>query len=249
MVTLRPMVLTIGSHDPTGNSGITADIKTIESIGVQGMSICTALNFQNENETEGVSWVSKEDIMQQIKPILSHYKMAVIKIGMIKSLKVLKWLTQIVKAYNPDVKLVWDPIIITSNGYRIHRKLSFTGLKEVLTHIDLITPNWNEITELTGIGDALESAVMLSHYTSVYLKGGHHPQKMAVDYLINQGEVREYTPDHVSENFKEGIGCVFSSALACYLAKSSSIEDACRMAKDYVLKYLDRTESTLGIYY
>ena len=83
----RPYVLTIGGHDPSGGAGITADIKTMESIGVQGMSVCTALTFQTEDYFEGLVWVEKKELKKQLKPILEQYNIKVVKIGIIENLQ------------------------------------------------------------------------------------------------------------------------------------------------------------------
>lgn len=245
----RPFVLSVGGHDPSGGAGVTADVKTMEAVGVQGLSVCSALTYQTEDSFEGLEWISKKGIKKQLKPILERYKVSVVKIGIIENLKVLEWLVSSLKEYDSHIIIIWDPVVKTSTGYRLHKNLSSARLKNALKYIDIITPNWKEMTELTGKKDALVTAKKMSHITTVYLKGGHNEENIAVDYLLNDGEEIVFLPDYISAFEKHGSGCVFSSALASYLALSVPIDAACVAAKRYIAEYLDSSESLLGVHY
>lgn len=245
----RPFVLTIGGHDPSGGAGVTADIKTMEAIGVQGLSVCSSLTYQTEDSFEGLEWIDKKGIKKQLRPILERYKVSVAKIGIIENLKVLEWLVTSLKEYDNHMVIIWDPVVKTSTGYRLHKKVSQARLKKVLSHIDIITPNWKEIVELTGKKDAMSAARKLSQYTTVYLKGGHNDENIAVDYLLDDGNEMVLVPEYISGFEKHGSGCVFSSALASYLALSNPIDAACVAAKRYIAEYLDSSESLLGVHY
>jgi hydroxymethylpyrimidine/phosphomethylpyrimidine kinase len=48
-----------------------------------------------------------------------------------------------------------------------------------LKNIDLITPNYHEIIQLSP---AENTAKMLSAYCAILLKGGHHPEKVSILY-------------------------------------------------------------------
>ncbi|MDC0231450.1 bifunctional hydroxymethylpyrimidine kinase/phosphomethylpyrimidine kinase, partial [Aureispira] len=63
---IRPYVLTIAGFDGSSGAGITADIKTMEHIGVYGLSVCTALTVQHESVFQEVRWVEPDLIKQQI---------------------------------------------------------------------------------------------------------------------------------------------------------------------------------------
>lgn len=245
----RPIVLSIGGHDPSGGAGVTADIKTMEAIGVQGMSACSSITFQTEDSFDGLFWLKKKQLKKQLKPILERYQVACVKIGIIENLKVLKWLVKSLKEFDAKIFIIWDPVVKTSTGYTLHKKLSISQLKNTIQYIDLMTPNWNEILQLTQKKDAIRSAQKLSKYTSIYLKGGHNEENIGVDYLFHNGEQMIYLPEYTSQNEKHGSGCVFASALASYIALSQPMDIACVAAKRYVLEYLDSSESLLGIHY
>ncbi|HUH75493.1 MAG TPA: hydroxymethylpyrimidine/phosphomethylpyrimidine kinase [Chitinophagales bacterium] len=245
----RPYALTIGGHDPSGGAGVTADLKTMESIGVQGMSVCSSLTFQTEDHFEGLVWMSKKEIKKQLKPIIEQYNFSVVKIGIIENLQVLKWIAQSIKTYQPNIIIIWDPVIKTSSGFKLHDKLSHRFLISVLKYIDIITPNWNEMIELIGEKDVLTAAEKLSETTMVYLKGGHNDMNIGTDYLFVKGSETVFVPEYVSSQQKHGSGCIFSSALASYLALSYSLDSACVASKRYITEYLDSSETLLGIHF
>lgn len=245
----RPIVLSIGGHDPSGGAGVTADVKTMEAIGVQGMSICSALTYQTEDSFEGLKWVSRKKLKKQIQPIIERYQIRYVKIGIIENLKVLKWLVRSLKEFDPHIFIIWDPVLKTSSGYTLHDKLSISKLKNTLQYIDLVTPNWLEIFALSRKKDAISAAKKLSKYTSVYLKGGHQEENIGVDYLFHKGEQIVFLPEYSSQNEKHGSGCIFASAIASYLALEHPLDAACVAAKRYILEYLDSSESLLGIHY
>lgn len=245
----RPYVLTIGGHDPSGGAGLTADLKTMESIGVQGMSVCTALTYQTEDHFEGLVWMNKKELKKQLKPIIEQYEFTVVKIGIIENLEVLKWIVQSIKTYQPNIIIIWDPVIKTSSGFQIHDKLSHRFLKSVLKYIDIITPNWNEMIQLIGENDVLKAAAKLSDSTMVYLKGGHNEENIGMDYLFVKGAETGFVPEYVSSQQKHGSGCIFSSALASYLALAYSLDSACVASKRYITEYLDSSDTLLGIHF
>ena len=46
---MRPYVITIAGHDPSSGAGLNADIKTFENLKVYGLSVCSAITFQDED--------------------------------------------------------------------------------------------------------------------------------------------------------------------------------------------------------
>jgi len=245
----RPYVLTIAGHDPSGGAGLNADIKAMEAIGVQGLSICTSVTYQTEDTFEGVSWIGKKQIKKQLVPILERYKIDYVKIGIIRDPDVLLWLVRSLKDYHPHIFIIWDPVLSTSTGFRIQQRLKPRAVKAILEYVDLITPNWHEIAVLSKKRDPFKAARHLSKYCSVYLKGGHNEAEKGIDYLWAEGTENAFVPEFVSAYEKHGSGCVFSAALISYLSLAYTLDSACVAAKRYVAEYLDSSEQLLGIHY
>jgi hydroxymethylpyrimidine/phosphomethylpyrimidine kinase len=245
----RPCVLTIAGHDPSGGAGLSADLKTMEHLGVQGLSVCTAITCQTEFHFEEIFWVGKKKLKKQLTPLLETYPIDFVKIGIIEDVATLLWLVKYLKEHHSGIFILWDPVIKTSTGFTFHKKLSTSAIKEVLENIDLVTPNWEEIVILADKRDPMQGARSLSKICPVYLKGGHHEEAKGVDYLWMQKVEEAFVPEHVSLHSKHGSGCVFSAALISFLAKGDNLALACISAKKYIESFLDSSETLLGIHY
>ena len=126
----------------------------------------------------------------------------------------------------------------------------------MLSHLYLITPNWQEIAWLSGGKEGLVAAKELAKYCHVFLKGGHNSEKLGYDYLVvsrqllvvsNQTErTTTFKPKAKDVTPKHGSGCVLSSALTAFLALGFRNQKACLLAKEYVTRFLTSNQTLLG---
>ncbi len=119
-------------------------------------------------------------------------------------------------------------------------------MADVLKHVFLITPNFIEVCQLTGNENAKEAAMLLSKQCRVYLKGGHSVQERGIDFLYQGGEPLQFLPSETTLSQKHGSGCMLSSAMAAHIALGKSLEEACRLAKNYIEKLLKSNENLLA---
>jgi hydroxymethylpyrimidine/phosphomethylpyrimidine kinase len=237
----RPYLLLVGGFDPSAGAGILADVKTCEQKGVYGLGVITANTFQTHNSFESIDWMPKESILQQVKLMLSTYKVAVIKLGLLPDFSILRDIRSLAAQFgNPFIVL--DPVCKSSSGFGFHKVMD----ARLLSLVGLITPNWKEVEVLSGSSDVLEAAKAWSNHTAVLLKGGHSGEKEAVDYLIEKGNVSELKGARIPGLEKHGSGCVLASAIAAELAKEENIIEACRKGKAYTLAFLQSNEGMLG---
>ena len=124
MTNKRPKVLTIAGFDPSAGAGVLADVKTFENIGVYGFAVTTSITYQNENKFGDVKWLSIKQIKNQIYPILELHKIEFVKVGLIEDFKTLSAIIELLKAHNPTIKIIWDPILRASAGFNFHKKIS-----------------------------------------------------------------------------------------------------------------------------
>src|SRR5690606_16713231 len=243
----KPTVLVIAGFDPSGGAGIIADAKTLETIGVQGIFVQSCNTIQSATKFCECYWIEEEIIWQQLELLLKHYTPKVVKIGVIKNLDFLNQILEVLKVKLPKVKIIWDPIIQSSSGYCFQTEKHFKKIPtSCLTKIDLITPNFNEISAFTLDDDYKKTVEDISAYCSIYLKGGHR-QEVGVDelYQPNKPEIVYFT--RVKDcNDKHGSGCVLSSAIAAYYATFENWEESCELSKTYVERYLASTPTLLG---
>lgn len=242
----RPYVLSIAGYDASAGAGVLADVKTFEAIGVYGLAVTTCITYQNDQKFEGVHWLSKKKIKNQLYPILDAYKIEYIKIGLIENLEVLSEIIQLLETYNASVKIIWDPILRASAGFDFHKKIPKKLGQHILESINFVTPNWNEVTLLSNEKDIIAGAEKIAKYCNVYLKGGHNIETPATDMIWINKKLDILHPKNITELSKHGTGCVLSSALAAYLALGNSMHASCEKAKAYTYQFLISNESNLG---
>jgi hydroxymethylpyrimidine/phosphomethylpyrimidine kinase len=147
---------------------------------------------------------------------------------------------------NPDLKIVWDPILKSSSGFNFHAKdsLELSLLEENCT---LITPNWNEFETLWGTDP--EILKERKPQAAVLIKGGHRQDKTGCDLLFENGNYTDIPGTSFHGKSKHGTGCVLSAAIAAYTAKGNSLIDSCKKAKTYVEKFILSNDLNLGYHH
>lgn len=238
------IVLSIAGFDPCGGAGLLADMQTMQQCKVQGMSVQTALTVQNEDEVKDVFWHPLKDIIAQLETLLSKYEFEVVKIGITQNLETLSAILDHLRAHNPTITIIWDPIISATSGFQFLDTIDAQLLKKVLGQIHLITPNLPEFNTLT---EALNENQLPTH---VLLKGGHSDGNDTSDQLIDlDGNITPISGQRVVGTGKHGTGCVLSSAIAAGLSKGMKLKTACTFAKRYVEGYLKSGVNKLGAHY
>lgn len=233
----RPLVLSVAGFDPCGGAGVLADIKTFERLKTQGMAVITANTIQTEDHFMAIEWQNTQTVQKGIETLMHRYTIKVIKIGIVKDFMFLKSIVDTIKANNSEAFIIWDPVIKSSSGFTFFNKDDVKKLPEVLTEIDLLTPNFNEYQLLKSV---------LTESNNVLIKGGHRKEQVGVDILrIGTHEIA-ILPDTTSVHPKHGSGCVLSSAIAAHFALGQDLETACRLGKKYVEQFLNSHPSLLG---
>lgn len=242
----RPSVLCIAGFDPSAGAGILADVKTLENIGLYSFAATTSITYQNENKFDGVKWLTVKQIKKQIYSIIENNKIEFVKIGLIENFQTLVSVIELLKSHNPNIKIIWDPILRASVGFNFHKKIPKKYLKYILKNIYLITPNWQEILPLSNEKDAIIGAEKIANSCAVLLKGGHNIETPATDILFIEDHLEIFHPKHITELEKHGTGCVLSSAITGYLALGNNLHVACELAKEYTYNFLVSNNTKLG---
>ncbi|NJB81939.1 hydroxymethylpyrimidine/phosphomethylpyrimidine kinase [Wenyingzhuangia aestuarii] len=240
-------ILTIAGFDPSSGAGITSDIKTFEAHNFYGLSVCTAVTVQNDIDFKNCHWIPTDLILKQIETLFERFKINIVKIGIIQSWEVLSLVLDKLHSLNSEIKIVLDPIIKATAGFDFHTEENQDLLDKIWGQCYIITPNYDEIQLLYPNLDIDDTLEHISNKTNIYLKGGHREDKKGWDELYHSGIVMVNIPPNVDKVFdKHGSGCVLSSSLACNLALEQELEDACKLAKYYVERFLNSNESLLG---
>ncbi|HET7734110.1 MAG TPA: hydroxymethylpyrimidine/phosphomethylpyrimidine kinase [Paludibacter sp.] len=242
----RPYCLTVAGFDPTAGAGVLTDTKTFEMLEVYGMGIITSNTLQTDSLFIDVEWISIETIKKQLETLLKNYEFNSLKIGLVQNFEMLYEIISVAKSLNPDLKIVWDPILKSSSGFDFHAKdsLELSFLEENCT---LITPNWNEFETLWGTDP--EILKERNPKTAILIKGGHRLENAGCDLLFEKGIHTEISGTPFHGKSKHGTGCVLSAAIAAYTAKGNSLIDSCKKAKTYIEKFILSNDLNLGYHH
>ncbi|WP_024768256.1 hydroxymethylpyrimidine/phosphomethylpyrimidine kinase [Aquimarina macrocephali] len=251
----RPYVLTIAGFDPSNGAGLTADIKTIEALKGYGLSVCTANTIQNDVEFKTCYWVDIDVIKSQVEILFDRFEIAYVKIGIVKSWKILNTIIDVLLEKNNAIKIVLDPVLKSSSDFDFHSSNDNSDdqdniekqFETVLDKIYLLTPNYNEIEKLYSSKTIKETIAYISSRTNLFLKGGHRKEAVGKDELFTtSGKNFMFNPKRQNVSEKHGSGCVLSSAITTYLALGFPLIKACYRGKRYTEKVLVSNSSLLG---
>jgi hydroxymethylpyrimidine/phosphomethylpyrimidine kinase len=249
MEKLRNYVLTIAGFDPCSGAGLTADIKTFEQHKVYGLSICTAITLQTEDQFYTIRWEKVEDIIKSMEVLLDKYPVTVIKTGILPSLIYLDKIVSFLHLKYPTIKIIIDPILKSSTGFDFIKDTNKEFFYSILKKCYLITPNIEEVVLITGNKNENIAAKEISHHCNVFLKGGHSHEKPGTDYLYTENEFIEYKPTHTDGTMKHGSGCILSASIAANIALGFSLREACKLSKQYIEKKLSSNSTLLSYHY
>lgn len=235
--------LTIAGSDPSGGAGIQADLKTFSACGCFGTSAIVAVVDENTIGVTDVHPIPVNFVTGQIRSVLDDIGTDAIKIGMLHSSELIMGIKNTLMQY--DIKnIVLDPVMVATSGDKLLQDDAISTLKnELIPFVRVITPNIPEAEILLGkkIKSQQDLPMMIrelsaNHKVSVLLKAGHLTEEKLTDVFYNAeaDEILELTSDRVFTVNTHGTGCTFSSAIAAYLARGLSLNDAVKEAKEYM---------------
>lgn len=241
-MTNRLLVLTIAGTDPSGGAGIQADLRAFQSLGVAGTSVITAAVAQNSTGVSAIHYLPPHFIALQIDAVAKDAPIQAIKIGMLGNERIVSAVSdRITRRTLPNVVL--DPVLAAKDGRPL---LTARGMKrlvsELLPKTLVVTPNVPEAASLAQMAvgtldEAREAARIIHGHGArwVIVKGGHWADGQPPVDLVFDGETFVELPgDRIPGVPVRGTGCLFSAALAAYIAQGHGVLNAGRMAKAFV---------------
>jgi hydroxymethylpyrimidine/phosphomethylpyrimidine kinase len=236
-------VLTIAGSDSGGGAGIQADLKTVAALGCYGMSAITALTAQNTIGVSGIHPVPPDFAAAQISAVLEDIGANAVKIGMLYSAELIRVVAEQLRKFGAR-NIVLDPVMVAQSGDRLLRDDAVGAITQYLMPLaDVVTPNLPEAEVLVGgrirsLEDRRAAARDLGRFgsRSILIKGGHGEDKDSSDllYLCRESRFVTFAAERIASRNTHGTGCTLSSAIAAFLAKGDSLEDAVRRAKEYI---------------
>ena len=238
---IKSKILIIAGSDSSGGAGIQADIKTVTGLGSYAMTAITAITAQNTTGVYSVLPVPPKEIEKQILITAKDIRPDAIKIGMLHSHKVIKYVLRSLKKIKLD-KIILDPVMVAKGGQKLINNQAIEILKnQLMKKVLLITPNIPEAEILTGKKirnneDMILAAYSLMHWgaKNVLMKGGHLKGEKIKDILVTPKKIFKYQNRKQKTRNTHGTGCTLSSAIATFLGCGKPIHKSCELAIRYV---------------
>lgn len=235
-------VLTIAGTDPSGGAGIQVDLQVARDLGAHGLSVITAVVWQNTCGVRGFLPMAPEVVAAQLDAILDDIPVHAIKIGMLGTLRNAEQISRQLQGFEGPVVL--DPVLTSGDGKTSLLKGAAANI-DALPPCTVLTPNIPEAQTILGRPDwddpaelALELHRLLQ--TPVLLKVGHLPQRPEtpnaplVDLLAADDHLTHLRPLPRIPDDVRGTGCQLSTAIACELARGKSLLHAVESARSYL---------------
>lgn len=236
--------LTIAGSDSSGGAGIQADLKTMISNGVYGMSAITALTAQNTIGVYGIMDVTPDFLAKQIDAVFTDIFPDAVKVGMVSNSELIEVISKKLQEYAAK-NIVVDPVMVATSGAKLISEDAIEVLEKKLFPLaTVLTPNIPEAELLAGIKinnkqDMIRAAELIGteYKAAVLLKGGHSICD-ANDLLYRNGECVWFEGKRINNPNTHGTGCTLSSAIASNLAKGYNLDRAVAKAKEYISEAL-----------
>ena len=174
------VALTVAGSDSGGGAGIQADILAMAQNGVFATCAIAAMTAQNPGGVRSVQPASPQFLSDQLESVNSYFKPEAAKCGMLFNAELAGVAAKFFKK-NPQIKLVVDPVMVSTSGSKLLSGGAAEALvKELIPLAELATPNLDEACAILGCGEisaenlerrARELSALFK--TSVLLKGGH----------------------------------------------------------------------------
>ncbi len=238
-------ILVIAGSDSCGGAGIQADVKTITSLGAHALTAITAVTAQSSLGVDAIRKIPAKFISRQIESIVEDIRPDATKIGMLLTGGAVREVARMIKKYKMP-RLVVDPVLRASTGRRLLDREGIPLLKEVLLPLArVVTPNLSEAEVLTGkkvrnLNEMVEASKAIKRLGPDVVVTGGHLQGDCVDLLYDGRDVHYFSGSRISTKHTHGSGCVFSTALATFLAMEDDIKKATELAHEFTRRAIEK---------
>jgi hydroxymethylpyrimidine/phosphomethylpyrimidine kinase len=236
-----PVALTIAGSDSGGGAGIQADLKTFAALGVHGTSAITAITAQNTIGVTDILELPVDLVRKQIAAVVEDIGVQAAKTGMLSSAAIVGVVADAVREYGLRL-LVVDPVMVAKGGARLLRGDAIEALRDQLIPLAaVVTPNLPEAEVLLGrhiasLDERKQAArdLVAMGASAAVVKGGHAED--AIDVYFDGSRMVELRSERIDTVNTHGSGCVFSAAIAAWMARGADPLQAAGEAKTFITR-------------
>ncbi len=241
--------MTIAGSDSGGGAGISADLATFSKLGLHGTFAITAVTVQNSLGLFGVCALDPGFVSRQIEITSEDMPPSAVKCGMLYDSGIVSAVAESLEKIGAK-NIVLDPVALSSSGGRLLKNSALAQLRQKLFPMaDLITPNIDEAEIISGLKITDVDSMILAgrkissmYGTCVVVTGGHGAGNVLTDVLVTStGDIKLFERKKIDTTHTHGTGCIFSSAVAGYLASGHGLFSAIDFGGSFVSSALEKS--------
>ncbi|KAF0812430.1 Hydroxymethylpyrimidine/phosphomethylpyrimidine kinase [Andreprevotia sp. IGB-42] len=242
-----PLVLVFAGNDPSGGTGLTADILALASLGCHPLPVITAIAVQDSAGLQEFQPVEPDWLEDQARLILEDMRIDAIKVGLVGSIENLTVIAEIASDY-PEIPLILEPVLSSGESDEYSTDELIAAMRELLLpHTLIVTPNSIEARRLASDDadeqedmplDAAAQRMLNCGCEYVLITGTHENTPKVTNTLFSgNGRVRADSWDRLPGSF-HGAGCTLTAAIAGAIASGVELSQAVRDAQEYTWQAL-----------
>lgn len=214
----------LGGVDPTGGAGVTRDrlVATERAPELAVTIVVTANTEQGDGRPARAQSTARAELVEALAGIAGA---RAVKVGLVPAAVIDVVAAALARVRGPRVV---DPVLWASDGGDMGARAEAT--RELLGVADLVTPNGAEAEALLGVRPTsnAEALAAVARFGSVawLFKDSEPGGAQVCDRLVVDGRVLELRRARVDGPDPRGTGCALATAIACELARGSSLVDA-----------------------
>lgn len=252
-------ILCIGQSDSCAGGGIQADVKTALALGGYAATIVTEVSVQNTSGVYASHAVPSDLVLKQIDKVMEDVDFRVIKTGALGNADIIDTIGDMLDANDGEdydgIQLVVDPVMQRTGVDLLDKAARDAFKRRLLIHADVLTPNIEEATKLSGIEirdvdemcHAAETLRTLGAKT-VILKGVDLGGDVVQDVLCDDNGTEIHTHERLDTRALYGAGATFATGIAVGLSEGLSVKDAYLNATGFMLKAMTSAQAIGGGY-
>lgn len=237
-------ILSISASDTTGQSGMQADVRTINEMGGHALSAVTSVCTTGQLGGQHSYDLDPQWVVEQAESALATGTTSVVKIGMVHSADTIRALGPVLKGFASEEghSVVCAPGIRSSTGRQLLDKEALEALQQTLVPLaTLLVIRCSEAELLLGRtiatdDDMTEAAQSLLEIGAdwVMLRGGLQTEGRCTALLYGHGFSRFFASYNIEGWQQHGVGGALSAAIATRMAMGDDVPTAVSHAHDYV---------------
>lgn len=240
------VVCSIGSIDPTGAAGVSADLAIYSAMGARGVSAIAGITAQNSAHVAAVHPMPASLVTKQLRVIWEQVHPDAVCIGVVPSAQAIVAIAQFLRHLRRRPPIVVDPVIAASSGATLLPSDAVKMLPKLFRLASIITPNADEAAALSSsrIGSSSDAARAAQELTrwgcAVLVTGGHLAGDEISDILAipkrpesKRSKAQEFTSSRLRGRVR-GAGGILAAAIAVELGRGATLERAVVCARAMV---------------